>query len=386
MPSCSVSSNIQGTSTVLSPTASGNRLSMRLLYGLNGEPNGYTLEGGITTGSVIRYKPANRTYYLSQANNNENAEVVGVVENKDDAGIDVVLRGLINYTSTLYDIDSGGSGGSDIWFLSGDTAGAMQSVEPDVEGYIAKPVMQSVATSDGYNYQVLNYIGYSIGAGELSNFDGSRLPVGSSMIVETGVEVPKGWIDATTSQEVLVSEYPDYYAYAGKENGYVEKITMDPSTSVVSSYINKPASQKTAGIVTNSSRVLRVSTADNEIYVRRIATSEQIDTTKSVYINNVEYTPTDSTVYSIFTPKITANKVFSFYQGSTEISKQFKVIYKIRDINTVNIPRRLTVKELDVTESISASNGTETLSDLVQEIIDLKNRVDALENRVIGIS
>ena len=164
MPSCSSSSNIQGTSTILNPTGSESRLTMKLLGG-DGSLIGYTLDSSIFAGGVVRYNPVDKTYYLSRADNNANSEVVGVVESKDatTGDLTVVLRGLIDYPTgaTLNDIDgSGGSGGNDIWFLSSATAGQLQNIEPIEPGQIVKHVMQAVATSEGYDYQIMNYIGY----------------------------------------------------------------------------------------------------------------------------------------------------------------------------------------------------------------------------------
>ena len=151
MSSCSASSNIQGTSTVLNPTGSESRISLKLLASAAGSATGYTLDSNIFAGGVVRYAPATKTYFLSQANNNENSEVVGVAETKDANGdITVILRGLIDYPSgaTLNSINfggvAGGSGGNDIWFLSAATAGQMQNLEPDNVGEIVKPVMQSI--------------------------------------------------------------------------------------------------------------------------------------------------------------------------------------------------------------------------------------------------
>lgn len=389
MPSCSSSSNIQGTSTILNPTGSESRLTMKLLGG-DGSANGYTLDSSIFAGGVVRYSPVDKTYYLSQADNNANSEVVGVVEAKDTTTGDltVVLRGLINYPSgaTLNDIDgSGGSGGNDIWFLSSVTAGQMQNIEPGEPGEIVKPVMQAVATSEGYDYQVLNYIGYSVG-GEISSESFADIPLGSSLVVPTDVTVPFGWVDASAEVEIEVGKYPEYYSYSGKRNGYVEKITLDSGTSVSSSLTSKGAIQKTGGSIINSSRILRVDTVNNQIYSRKSPSTTETDTSKKLYLNNIEYTPTAASVHSIFTPKITTNQSFTFYENGQQVQKSFKVIHKIQNTNTVSVPTKITITELDVTSVLSASDGTNSYSNVATELADILSRITALENRVIGIS
>ena len=103
MPSCSSSSNIQGTSTILNPTGSESRLTMKLLGG-DGSLIGYTLDSSIFAGGVVRYNPVDKTYYLSRADNNANSEVVGVVESKDatTGDLTVVLRGLLIIQQVLH--------------------------------------------------------------------------------------------------------------------------------------------------------------------------------------------------------------------------------------------------------------------------------------------
>lgn len=389
MPSCSSSSNIQGTTTVLNPTGSESRLTMTLLGG-DGSVNGYTLDSAIFSGAVVRYSPVDKTYYLSQADNNENSEVVGVVETKDTTtgNCTVVLRGLINYPSgaTLNDIDgSGGSGGNDIWFLSAATAGQLQNIEPDEPAQIVKPVMQAVATSEGYNYQILNYIGYAVG-GEIASDNFADIPMGTSIVVPTDTLVPYGWVDATTEVEVEVTKYPEYYAYAGKRNGYVERVTLDSGTSVTSSLVSKGGTQKSAGSIISAGRILRADTANNKIDIRKAPTASETDTSKTMYLNNIEYTPTASSIHSIFTPKITSNQSFNFYENGQLVQKSFKVIYKIQNTNTVSVPTNVTISQLTVTSALSASDGTDTYSNVATEISGILDRLTALENRVIGIS
>jgi hypothetical protein len=389
MPSCSSSSNIQGTSTVLNPTGSQSRISMKLLGG-DSEENGYTLDSSIFAGGVVRYSPVDKTYYLSQADNNANSEVVGIVESKDatTGDLTVVLRGLIDYPTgaTLNDIDgSGGSGGNDIWFLSSATAGQMQNLEPTNPGEIVKPVMQSVATSEGYDYQVLNYIGYAVGGEAVAQFNGT-LPLGTSILVPEESSVPFGWVDGREERELPVAEYPDYYAYGGKVNGYVERITLDPETSVSSSLTRKGAVQKTSGSIINTGRITRVDTTNNKVDVRKSPTQAEVNTSNSIYLNNVQYTVSDSSVYSVFTPKITTNQSFNFYENGQLVQKNFKVIYKVKDDGGVTVPKKLNIEELTVTTKLSASNSTDSYDDVAEELTNIIARLEALENRVIGIS
>lgn len=391
MPSCSSSSNITGTSTVLNPTGSQSRIALSLL----GNGDGYTVDPDIFAGAIIRYIPLTNHYTLSQANSNAAAEVVGIVESKDPETDDirVIMRGLINYPSgsTLHAIPdasgdiSGGSGGNDIYFLSAATAGGVQNLEPDDTGEIAKPVMQAVATDEGYNFQVLNYIGYSVGS-EISGFNGSAIPLGSSLLVPEDTVLPDGWVDAGKENELEVAKYPDYYSYATTTNGYVEKVTLDSGTSVSSSLIRKGASQKSASTVVSTGRILRVDTTNNQIFVKKSSKSSQFPSSGTLLLNNISYTSTAEEIYSIFTPRITTNQSFSVYKDGVLSTDGYKVIYKVKDVGGITVPSRVIIKELSVTDKLSAANTTDSYTDVAAEITSLKSRVTDLESRVTGIS
>jgi hypothetical protein len=400
MPSCSSSSNITGTSSVINPTGSQNRITLNLLGG-SGEQgstqNGYTLDSSINfAGAVIRYDPLNKTYRLSQANNNSNAEVVGIVESRDSSTNDlvVVLRGLINYPAgaTLnYITDAvggttGGSGGNDIYFLSSATAGQVQNLEPIEPAEIAKPLIQAIGTELGFNYQVLNYIGYAVGGDIVADeFNGGN-PLASSMMVPEDVEVPDGYVNADTENELVVVDYPDYYAYTGTNNGYVERVTIKTSSSVTSSLVNKNASQKSGGTVTSTGRILRVDTTNNKVDIRKSSTEPLTNLSNSISLNNVSYTPTSAEVYSVFTPRITSNQSFNYYENGRLVQKKLKIIYKIKNVGAVSVPQKVSVKEMNVTDRLTAGNSAASFLDVAEEITNIKSRLDSLENKINGSS
>lgn len=395
MSSCSASSNIQGTSTVLNPTGSESRISLKLLASAAGSPTGYTLDSNIFAGGVVRYAPTVKTYFLSQANNNENSEVVGVAESKDANGdVTVILRGLIDYPSgaTLNSVSfggvAGGSGGNDIWFLSAATAGQMQNLEPDTVGEIVKPVMQSIASSDNYNYQVLNYIGYAVG-GEIVSDEGQipRLPVGSAVVVPDDVKVPAGWIYTDEEKEISVTKYPQYYSYAGKGNGYVEKVTL--KSAAPASVVSKGFTQKSAGSIVSSGRVKSVDTVQKQIFVRKSASSTSTNIVNDLTLGGVNYGVPDSVeVDSIFSPRITpgASSTLTYYQNGRVVTKNQKVILKIQDVSGVSVPSNVTVKEMFVTDKFTVGNSGASFADVADEITRIKSRLTTLENKVTGIS
>lgn len=155
MPS-SVSSNIKAANTVVNlSNDGGNRISVQILASQVLSPP------GVSAGNAIHYSVADGKYKQSKADNPATAEVFGIVESIDGSGnLNVVLMGSIGLTGQINILD-GGSGGHDIYFLSGLTAGRLQSVAPTDPNHIVKPVYQ-VAPHGNYTGAVMNYIGYRV--------------------------------------------------------------------------------------------------------------------------------------------------------------------------------------------------------------------------------
>lgn len=119
---------------------------------------------GISAGNVIYYDIASAGWTRSIANDYKKAEVFGIVESLTDSVATVVIHGSIDLPAGFtYSVGDGGSGGDDIWFLSGTTAGAMQNQGPTASGHIVKPIYYSSPhTYSGVTFTgiVVNYIGY----------------------------------------------------------------------------------------------------------------------------------------------------------------------------------------------------------------------------------
>ena len=122
---------------------------------------------GFSAGNVVFYNITGSTWAKSNAVGNNTSEVFGVIESTTGLTATVVTQGSVNIPDTmLHDMgSSGGSGGNDIWFLSGITSGHMQNLAPTTVGNIIKPVYYAYphefngATFSGL---VVNYIGYSV--------------------------------------------------------------------------------------------------------------------------------------------------------------------------------------------------------------------------------
>ena len=120
--------------------------------------------GGVSAGNAIYYNVAGATWNKSIANDYAKAEVFGIVESITGLTATVVMQGSIKLPTTeIYNIGDGGSGGNDIYFLSGTTAGAIQNIGPTLSGTIVKPLYTVAPHSlSGITFTgiVVNYIGY----------------------------------------------------------------------------------------------------------------------------------------------------------------------------------------------------------------------------------
>ena len=228
--SCSASSNIRGQASIINPQGSNARTFININSSRLG---GSTIGAGMTPGAVVRFdwtvgglpSGSTGTYVRSKADNNENAEVVGVVESNDNGEITIVTNGYINIPNDAagsmftYPTNpetgqvNGASGGNDIWFLSAITAGHLQNLEPTGAGQVVKPVLQKIAHPD-YNYQVINYIGYAV-AGDVLAENLSYVPIGSYQrvpdFIASKLRAESGYVDASVENVLDMDEYKDFY-------------------------------------------------------------------------------------------------------------------------------------------------------------------------------
>ena len=120
--------------------------------------------GGVSAGNAVYYNVVGATWNKSIANDYAKAEVFGIVESITGLTATVVIHGSIKLPTTeIYDVGDGGSGGNDIYFLSGITAGAIQNSGPTLSGTIVKPLYTVAPHSlSGITFTgiVVNYIGY----------------------------------------------------------------------------------------------------------------------------------------------------------------------------------------------------------------------------------
>jgi hypothetical protein len=180
------------------------------------------------SGDVVRYDPsvgAAGTWYRSQANSAENAEVVGVVQNASATSFDVVYSGFISL--------SGYAGVSaPVLFLSAEVPGGLTSSPPSALGTVVKPVLTRTTTGGGY--VVTNYLGTQIGGSSTISVDEIQ-PVGAVMPF-AGSVIPETWLECTGASYAVV-DYPELYLKLQNSSGdrapahgYVVQIGVNTTT------------------------------------------------------------------------------------------------------------------------------------------------------------
>ena len=397
--SCSASSNIQGSNVTQNP----NGPASRLVLNLESSSDFYDLDAGITNGDAIRFQPTplgtTGTYRRSQANNNENSEVVGVVESIDTVtgNLTVVLRGIMNhpqsnfeYNEDVYGMTSGASGGNDIFFLSNGVSGGFMNLAPSEPGTIAKPILQRMSDSTGsYNYQVLNYIGYQIG-GDMIAETQSTLPIGSFMKIPESSITPNGWENATSTTnptDLDVALYPDYYSFAGLRFGFIQTLRL-LGIQVTSSMINLTITQKRPnGDIYTSGKIKSGSGGIANVEMSPLAIEFLQDETFPVIITSVAGTITGTvqtaSIKSVMVPRIIDNSSIAFNSLGATVTPSFKTIIKVRDVVGVSIPKNVTVNDLNALTTLALGNTYSNVSSTLDDII---SRIVILETAINGAS
>ena len=375
MPSCSNSSNIQSSFNALSVVQGGSRLLADV-----------TRVSGLTIGNVIRYDVISGGYTASKADDAPNSEVFGVIESYDAPSnkFSVVIYGSINLSSSsLISIDgsTGGSGGNDIYFLSGSTAGLLQNLAPTNLNHIIKPVYQA-APHGSFSGVVVNYLGYKIGGEIQSVFEDGEL--GNIQIIVGNNDFGNGYVDASYSQALPITDFSEFYAKFETQYGYIEMIQFNdslPGGIEVGNVATQPTSQYTGTIT-------YVDPGNKIIYFYKSPNTDLVSLNKNLIITTnttsvtIPSTSLSSTkIYSVYSPKITLAEplVISGKSGTEIVSQQQKVGIKVKPQGvTVTVPRSVTVTGL------TASNITLgiTWSDVGNTLNDHETRILALEARI----
>lgn len=398
-----ISNNI--TNSILS---SGKRISFQQNVNTN-------WDSAISAGDVIRYDVDAGQFKKSIANPNydsnglSNAEVVGVVESISllDDGITyatVVTYGLMNYpglTATIAGIsaNSGGAGGTDIFFLSATVPGGITFEITEGSGYIAKPVLQLCPVSDqSYNSIVINYLGYQTSDSADFTVATSESTIGELRIISSTARVPDYWIDTSTQQFLSISEYPELYQIFGPSSTRRrQKLTVDVASGFLTT-LNTTIQTRavrvkriTGGLpagtfwniisvdVNNSTITVEgdntsfLWTAQFQTYSLVADPDENGDTTVAG-IDQIIVTYGELTEFR--TPSITTNIQVN-YNGNT-VNNAVKIILRGKEDTRVSYtPDVVEFKDVQITGIL----GTQNTIDVDAKLVELETRIAAIEAR-----
>lgn len=374
MPSCSNSSNINSSINSLSVTQGGSRLLVSVPY-----------IAGLTNGQVIRYDVATTGYTASKADLAETSEVFGVIESYDASSstFGVVIYGSVNLDSSKFaDMGSGGgSGGNDIYFLSGLTAGKLQNLAPTDLNHVVKPVYQ-ISPHGAYTGVVVNYLGYKIGGDIQASFLDAE-SIGNTQLVIGSTTFEEGYVDASLSHELPIADYPEFYAKYSTSYGFVERITTTESIpgSVIT---NLPVTQTVSAY---SGKIVSVDYANKYIYVFRNPSASLASTNKQISIAtsstaSTKLTVSTTSIYSVYTPVVTLTQPLSISGKNGEnltVSQQIKIGLKVKPLGVqVSVPNNVTAASVTATVLKVGTN-----EDNVETILDnFETRIAAIETRL----
>jgi len=412
MSSTNTSSNLWGNTNNLDISNSGARLIMsHPISGFSGGIMTHPLFGatagdGVTAGDVVRYDTVPDSVSYNQytkaiANAAEYAEVVGVIETIENGVVHVILSGQIKFPTARFATADfqppgvgGASGGNDVYFLSGVTAGGISNLAPNVAGQIAKPVLQ-VASDGVFNAHVVNYIGYQIGGNvagatertavegtinEVVDFDGNRI-INEKNFHDLSSET---WLSYDKSHPTYTDRTYQGFCDGSLDGGifgveYDMVVSSTPSSTMVGPGRSGTITQKDSkGRTEFKVLVTGVNKVTNTITFRSTeklpnGSIKEPDITKNFYYNNTQYTPTTITKMAFRLPQIVSSDTVSFtdmHGVKTTKNKKF-VMYADGDDRTgaVYIADEVTVTKITATGVINATDADgNTIADLAKQV------------------
>lgn len=333
---------------------------------------------GLTLGNVIRYDVPTSGFTAAKADSAPNSEVFGVIESLDSTTnkFNVVIYGSINIDSSKFaDMGSGGgSGGNDVYFLSGSTAGKLQNLAPTSLDQIIKPVYQA-APHGSYSGVVINYLGYRLGGDVQASTEDTEL--GNIQIVVGDNDFTNGYVDASLSHQLAIVDYPEFYSKFGTQYGYIEKVEIT----------NPPL----AGTVQNGNEVYLVGgryigyvagTPDYSsgyIYIYKKPGTSLIPTPNTIKINTANISISATSIYAVYTPVINLSQplIISGKSGFDIPTQTTAIGVKIKPQGIrVAIPNTTTVADF-VANTISLGKTAGLRFDLETKINNIESRLSS---------
>lgn len=365
MPSCSYSSNISSSLNTISVSQGGSRLMVAI-----------DNVSGLTLGNVIRYDVPTSGFTSAKADSAPNSEVFGVIESYDSVinKFNVVIYGSISLDSSkLADMGSGGgSGGNDVYFLSGTTAGILQNLAPSNLNEIIKPVYQA-APHGSYSGVVINYLGYRLGGDVQASSEDTEL--GNIQIVVGNNDFSNGYVDASISHRLEIVDYSEFYSKFGTQYGYAEKVLATapiPGSVTLGNEVYQDGVY--VGYVLDTPAY-----TERYFYVYKKPLTPLLSTSVPLRIGSKTINVQSTSVHSVYTPVINLSQplIISGKSGFDIPTQTTAIGVKIKPQGIrVAIPNTTTVADF-VANTISLGKTAGSRINVENEINSIKTRLAA---------
>ena len=142
-----------------------------------------------------------------------------------------VVEGDVETSQFILNNTIYGSTGGEVFFLSGETAGVLDSVPPNDAGKVLKSVvvrLPSIPDGSGITQErglVKNYVGNYLG-GDTAIYMSAVNPIGSiHAFVGDTTTIPSGWAVCDGSP-ISVTTYPNFSTAINKRYGFREVLTF----------------------------------------------------------------------------------------------------------------------------------------------------------------
>lgn len=398
MPSYSSSSQ---NTRVFAPYAIVTQDTSRLFIKIKNDSSnvGYAVDSGITLGDVVRFNPlytatgVTGMYTRSRADDDVNAEVLGVVESISNNNYTIVTHGSIAYPASRLVGLCGACGGVDILFLSSGVSGGLTgTIDMSAAGTrIIKPVLQ-MAPHGAFNAVVVNYIGFRAGSDNLAPEEallGTGVDTSGAGNVEyrlpnATLNSDPNWLLINEDTQIIKADNAYIFSLYGTNYGPWEELVsydfVDSETTIQVNVgdrfeqINGNITQ--TGIVSSIERTA----SSNIVHLIRSSNTTQFLVNKRVAIlNNItkKYsiaTIRSSSIYLFTVPGV--NNPIDIVQGGTVLQPYIRIKSNTEyNNNLVSNNSIITIQNLVVGQTLS-----------VGQITDVESKLNYLQQQIDQIS
>ena len=143
------------------------------------------------------------------------------------------------------------------------------------------------------------------------------------------------------------------------------------------------AKQIVGGATTFSATVRSVDTTTNSITFQRGPGLDQIKTNVKLIIDEAEYTADKTTVTKFVLPQIVTSGSARISVDSSVTTGRIGVAIVAKNIRGISIPRKVVVKELEVTDKLTTStNAASTLLDINNTVNTVKSDLETVQRNL----